>query len=55
MVEAGATPEEIAEVLVQQQLLEAIGKSAEIMSKSLLKQLRSGDLSPEEVQHILQS
>ena len=55
MVEAGATPEEIAEVLVQQQLLEAIGKSAENMSKSLLKQLRSGELSPEEVQQILQS
>ena len=55
MVEAGATPEEIAEVLVQQQLLEAIGKSAENMSKSLLKQLRSGEISLEEVQQILQS
>ena len=56
MVEAGATPEEIAQVLVQQQLLEAIGKSPEKMSKSLLKQLRSGEaISPTDIQFILQS
>ena len=56
MVEAGATPEEIAQVLVQQQLLEAIGKSPEQMSKSLLKHLRSGEtISPEEILSILKS
>ena len=56
MVEAGASPQEIAEVLVQQQLLEAIGKSPEEMSKTLLKHLRSGQsISPEELQSILQS
>ena len=40
MVEAGASPEDIAQVLVQQQLLGAIGKSPDQMSKALLKQLR---------------
>jgi plasmid maintenance system antidote protein VapI len=56
MVESGATPEEIAQVLVQQQLLEAIGKSPEQMSKALLKHLRSGEtISPEEILSILKS
>ena len=56
MVEAGASPEEIAQVLVQQQLLGAIGKSPDQMSKALLKQLRSGEsISPSDVQSILES
>ena len=56
MVEAGASPEEIAQVLVQQQILGAIGKSPEEMSKSLLKHLRSGqNITIEDLQSILKS
>ena len=43
MLEAGATPEAIAKVMVQQELLNVIGKSPEDLSKQLLKQLRSGE------------
>ena len=56
MVESGASPEDIAKVMVQQKLLEAIGKSPEEMSKALLKSLRSGeDISKDELLQILQS
>jgi len=40
MLEAGATPDEIAKVMVEQKLLRAIGSSPDDMSKSILKQLR---------------
>lgn len=43
MIEAGASPEAIAKVMVHQELLNTIGKSPEDLSKQLLKQLRSGD------------
>lgn len=43
MIEAGATPESIAKVMVHQKLLQVIGKSPEELSKVLLKQLRSGE------------
>ena len=50
MLEAGATPEAIAKVMVQQELLNVIGKSPEDLSKQLLKQLRSGeDISLEDL------
>ena len=50
MLEAGATPEAIAKVMVQQELLNVIGKSPEDLSKQLLKQLRSGeDISMEDI------
>lgn len=54
MLESGATPEEIAKVMVEQKLLQAIGASSEEMSKSILKQLRSGGkLTPESLESIL--
>ena len=43
MIESGATPQAIAKVMVQQEILNAIGKTPDEMSKELLKQLRSGD------------
>ena len=56
MLEAGATPEAIAKVMVQQELLNVIGKSPEDLSKQLLKQLRSGeDISLEDLNSILKS
>ena len=56
MLEAGATPEAIAKVMVQQELLNVIGKSPEDLSKQLLKQLRSGDdISLEDLNKILKS
>ena len=56
MLEAGATPEAIAKVMVQQELLNVIGKSPEDLSKQLLKQLRSGeDISLEDLNTILKS
>jgi hypothetical protein len=56
MLESGATPEEIAKVMVEQKLLQAIGASPEDMSKSILKQLRSGGkLSPEALESVLVS
>ena len=42
MIEAGASPEAIAKVMVQQEILNTIGKSPDDMAKVLLKQLRSG-------------
>ena len=56
MLEAGATPEAIAKVMVQQELLQVIGKSPEDLSKQLLKQLRSGeDISLQELKKVLES
>jgi hypothetical protein len=43
MIESGATPQAIAKVMVQQEILNAIGKSPDDMAKVLLKQLRSGN------------
>ena len=42
-MKGGAPPEAIAKVMVQQEILNAIGKSPDDMSKQLLKQLRSGE------------
>ena len=56
MLESGATPEEIAKVMVEQKLLQAIGTSPEEMSKSILKQLRSGGkLTPQSLESIIVS
>ena len=56
MLEAGASPEAIAKVMVQQELLNVIGKSPEDLSKQLLKQLRSGeDISLDELNNTLKS
>ena len=56
MVESGASPEDIAKVMVQQKLLEAVGKSPDDMAKGLLKHLRSGKQpSLKEVLAILKS
>ena len=54
MLESGASPEDIAKVMVEHKLLQAIGTSPEEMSKSILKQLRSGGkLTPESLETIL--
>ena len=54
MLESGATPEEIAKVMVEQKLLQAIGTSPDEMSKSILKQLRSGGkMTPESLESVL--
>ena len=56
MIEAGAAPQAIAKVMVQQEILNAIGKSPEDMSKILLKQLRSGeDISLDDIKKLLKS
>ena len=56
MIEAGASPEVIARVMVQQEILNTIGKSPDEMSKILLKQLRSGkDVSFDELAKLLKS
>ena len=56
MIEAGAPPEAIAKVMVQQELLNAIGKSPEELSKILLKQLRSGEeITLQDLEKLLKS
>ena len=56
MIESGATPQAIAKVMVQQEILNAIGKSPDEMSKILLKQLRSGDeVSLEDLEKLFKS
>ena len=56
MLESGATPEDIAKVMVEQKLLQAIGTSPDEMSKSILKQLRSGGkMTPESLASVLVS
>ena len=56
MIEAGASPEAIAKVMVQQEILNTIGKSPDEMSKILLKQLRSGkDISLDDLTKLLSS
>ena len=54
MIEAGASAEEIAQTIVAQNLMTAIGVSAEDIAKRLLGDLRSGkDITAESVQEIL--
>ena len=55
MVESGASSEEIAHTIVQQNLLNAIGGSPDDMAKQLLSELRSGkDLTVESIEKILE-
>ncbi len=54
MLESGASPEDIAKVMVEQKLLQAIGTSPDEMAKSILKQLRSGGkMTPESLESVL--
>ena len=56
MIEAGASPEAIAKVMVQQEILNTIGKSPDDMAKVLLKQLRSGtDITLQDLTQLLKS
>ena len=55
MVESGATAEEIAHTMVQQNLMNAIGGSPDDMAKQLLSELRSGrDITVQGIEKILQ-